>query len=44
MEIFKLHPLLAKGHCISAQEPSGSSAAIWRPRANIGCNINIAML
>lgn len=39
---FLSHPILARGGCISAREPTGWRTDIQRTRANIGCDIKIA--
>lgn len=44
MAIFISHPISARSRCILARKPFGSRAEIQRPRANIGCDIEIAML
>lgn len=43
-QFLKSHPIKALGYCISAMEPEGYRADIHRSPANIGCNINIAIL
>lgn len=43
MVIFISHHILAFGLCISALESDGSRADILRPRANIKCDIKVAM-
>lgn len=42
MAIFLSHPILARGGCISAREPTSWRADIQRPEANIGCDIKNA--